>query len=230
MKKAAWDVRSRDEIANWRSYLSERGVSQAQKSEFVSRNSSSTPLSPEVEKAVSAMQPRALTRILEVGCGPMSPMGHVAQCGAVIEITHTDALAKEYLESMAENGIAPPHSISPVLAEELLSTFPPNYFDIVFCLNALEHTINPLLSLFNMLIVLHPDGVCFLRHGWRNGEFNHYQGLHQWDLWCENSHFMIGRGEHTIDASFWLEAISDSEAWSDGSGEGRAVCARFTKQ
>ena len=155
---------------------------------------------------------------------------NVSACGALLHIVHTDPLSADYSKAFRQAGIRPPHTAYPFMAEQLAGEFQRDFFDIVFCTNALEHCANPLVALFNMLAVLRTGGICILRHGWKNGLLNNYQGLHRWDLWCQDDHMMISREEHDIDASFWLETLADSEAWIAGDGRDALVHARFTKR
>jgi SAM-dependent methyltransferase len=119
-------------------------------------------------------------RIVDVGAGPITPIGRVLD-GHTIEVTATDALAAEYDEVLARAGIVPPVRTIFAHAERLSETVPHD-FDVAYCANALDHMYDPARAVESMLAVVRPGGYVVLNHFANEGEIQHYTGLHQWNI------------------------------------------------
>jgi ubiquinone/menaquinone biosynthesis C-methylase UbiE len=64
-------------------------------------------------------------------------------------------------------------------------------FDIVHIRNALDHTIDPVKSMFEMNKVLKKNGFLII-HGFENEAiFENWQGMHQWNLSLEKNLLLI---------------------------------------
>eukprot|EP00747_Dinoflagellata_sp_TGD_P039053 gnl/TRDRNA2_/TRDRNA2_140036_c0_seq2.p1 gnl/TRDRNA2_/TRDRNA2_140036_c0~~gnl/TRDRNA2_/TRDRNA2_140036_c0_seq2.p1 ORF type:complete len:339 (-),score=28.89 gnl/TRDRNA2_/TRDRNA2_140036_c0_seq2:156-1142(-) len=145
---------------------------------------------------------RQRVRILDVGSGPMSPLGY-AWPGTEVELVAADPLACEYKELRRMLGIAVPDPLAceykelrrmlgiavpdPVAprfaeAEGLAAIFGESSFDAVHCMNALDHAHDPAKGLAEMLRVVRPGSPVILRH--RRNESTHTGGVgsHHWDM------------------------------------------------
>lgn len=120
-------------------------------------------------------------KILDVGSGPISGLGCIVD-GTVIELSACDPLAFAYKDMIRRAGVSPYVIPEFALTEKLCDAYQKNSFDIVNMTNALDHSINPLLGVFNMLAVCKEDGVVVLHHRENEAEFEHYVGLHQWNI------------------------------------------------
>ena len=118
-------------------------------------------------------------RILDIGSGPFSVVGSVHPRKR-ITVTAADSLAREYSELMARRGIKPLIPIDYQDMEHL--TYHDNLFDIVHCVNALDHTAHPDAALREMLRVCRSGGYVHLRHFSNMGDRKRYTGLHRWNI------------------------------------------------
>jgi SAM-dependent methyltransferase len=113
--------------------------------------------------------------VLDVGSGPFCLIGRE---GTIVKLVACDINAHEYYRMMNEQGITP---LVPIEKQDMESlAYPDKSFDIVHCVNALDHTANPLKALKEF------DRVArkwiYLRHFENEGENNRYKGGHQWNL------------------------------------------------
>ncbi|HJY98675.1 MAG TPA: methyltransferase domain-containing protein [Patescibacteria group bacterium] len=117
--------------------------------------------------------------IAELGSGMFCTIGSIWK-GVDVKIYPSDALADEFNKILKESGVTP---IIPVLKEDMENlSYPDNFFDIVHCVNALDHTQNPAKAIKEMYRVAKPGGFIYLRHFVNVGESEHYAGLHMWNV------------------------------------------------
>ena len=150
--------------------------------------------------------------LLDVGSGPLTTLGKTHP-GKTLSVTATDPLADEYNEILREAGIEPP---SPALAcrgEDLLDRFAPGTFDIVFARNALDHSIDPVRVIENMVALTKDGGHVVLRHRRCEARVANYVGLHQWNFDIEGDAFVLHRGRRErVDINRRLAGIATVEA------------------
>lgn len=128
-------------------------------------------------------------KILDVGSGPISGLGNVA--GEIaIQLSACDPLAFIYKEMIDKAGIKPYVLSEFAMTERLCDAYPRDSFDIVNMTNALDHAINPLLGVYNMLAICKKGGSVVLHHRENEAEFEYYSGLHKWNI-SENSGNLI---------------------------------------
>jgi SAM-dependent methyltransferase len=152
------------------------------------------PLDDDLVMGVVASMPDRSVSILDVGAGPITPLGR-RFAGKQIEVIATDALAKEYDAVLEQASIRPPVRTQLVEAERLAETFPAGSIDIAHCRNALDHCYDPVLALDNMLAVVRPGGYVLLNHFINEGSSQGYLGLHQWNLTERDGSFVIWNAE-----------------------------------
>lgn len=126
---------------------------------------------------------RKQVTILEVGSGPVLTIGDKLP-GVDVQITACDKLANEYAE------IYPEVSFKIEYQDMEALTYPDKSFDIVHCVNALDHTHHPDKALKELMRVA--KHFVYLRHNENEGEEQEYSGLHRWNI------EMIGE-----DCRFW---------------------------
>lgn len=118
-------------------------------------------------------------RIADLGAGAISTTG-TTWPGVQIEIVASDELADEYNKLWEERGYVPLVPIEKQDMEHL--TYEDNSFDVVHCVNALDHTVNPLAAIREMQRICKPGGYVYLRHIENEGENEKYAGFHQWNI------------------------------------------------
>ena len=117
--------------------------------------------------------------IAELGAGMFCTIGSLWNAVRV-NIYPSDALANEFNQILKESGVTP---LIPVAKEDMENlSYPDNFFDIVHCVNALDHTTNPLRAVGEMYRICKPGGYIYLRHFVNVGENERYSGLHMWNI------------------------------------------------
>jgi len=117
--------------------------------------------------------------IADLGAGMFCTTGSLWKT-AKVNIYPSDALSDEFNQILKENGITPLVHVEKQNMENL--TYPDNFFDIVHCCNALDHTADPIKALSEMYRTTKPSGFIYLRHFLNVGENEGYAGLHMWNL------------------------------------------------
>lgn len=120
-------------------------------------------------------------KVLDVGSGPISRLGNIAG-DTTIELSACDPLAFVYKELLDKAGVKPYVLSEFAMTEKLCEAYPKDSFDIVNMTNALDHSINPLLGVYNMLAVCKQGGSVTLYHRENEAEFEGYLGLHKWNI------------------------------------------------
>lgn len=121
--------------------------------------------------------------IAELGAGMFCSIGSLWKT-AKVNIYPSDALADEFNQILKDAGVTPLIPIEKQDMENL--SYPDNFFDIVHCVNALDHTSNPLKAIKEMYRVVKPGCFIYLRHFVNVGEHERYSGLHMWNIDLNN--------------------------------------------
>lgn len=155
--------------------------------------------------------------VLDVGAGPCTSLGYKAD-GIEIRLTAADYYASLFSEILEQNKITPP--VKTVFADALYLTqaFSENTFDIVYSRNALDHVLDPIKGLSEMIKVAKVGGlVCVYGHA-NEGEREFYQGFHQWNFAVENGDLMIWRPYRKYYVSkLFRESVTMGTVWGVGS-------------
>jgi SAM-dependent methyltransferase len=150
------------------------------------------PVTDPVIKALIGRIPEQTVSIIDVGSGPLTALGRTHP-GKTLKITATDPLAADYAVILRETGIDPPIAPIACRGEDLLDHFQPASFDIAFAQNALDHSVDPLRVIKNMVRLVKDGRFVALRHVPNEGEHQYYRGLHQWNFDVEEGEFVIWR-------------------------------------
>jgi ubiquinone/menaquinone biosynthesis C-methylase UbiE len=136
-------------------------------------------------------------KIADIGAGAMATIGSTWP-GVKVEVFSSDEMAKEYEQMCIDLGIK---RLFPVVYENMEGlSYPSNTFDIVNCVNAIDHVVRPYLAIMEMVRVCKPGGWVYLRHMREVGRTSGYSGLHQWNInfvggeclfWNKLDHFLI---------------------------------------
>jgi ubiquinone/menaquinone biosynthesis C-methylase UbiE len=122
-------------------------------------------------------------KIADVGCGMFCTIGSTWP-NTKVEVYPSDALATEFNQILAEAKVK---VLIPVKYEDMEKlSYKDNFFDIVNCCNALDHTSDPIRAISEMYRVTKPGGFTYLRHFPNVGESERYAGLHIWNLDIDN--------------------------------------------
>lgn len=130
-------------------------------------------------------------RIADLGAGAISTTG--SQWPNVeVEVVASDLLAEDY-------GRYYKKLLIPVETQDMEAlTYPDKSFDIVHCVNALDHCTNPRKALQEMIRI--SKEWVYLRHASNEGETEKYAGFHQWNIekkgddcriWSRNDEFLL---------------------------------------
>lgn len=117
--------------------------------------------------------------IADIGAGSIPTTGNQWP-GVEVKVFASDCLADEYNEIWRSTNRV---ILNPVTKQDMEAlTYPDNHFDIVHCVNALDHCENPRKAIQEMIRVCKPGGWVYLRHVPDEGERQRYQGFHQWNV------------------------------------------------
>lgn len=118
--------------------------------------------------------------IAEVGAGPINTIGN-RWPGVSVFVAASDVLQSEY-EKLWEQHKAIP--LVPVLYEDMEKlSYPDESFDIVHCVNALDHTQDAEAALEEMFRVCKSGGWIYLRHA--PDQMRRFGGHHYWNIHME---------------------------------------------
>lgn len=145
-------------------------------------------------------------RIADLGAGPLPITGSTWD-GVDIEIIASDFSADEYNQMLLDAKITPVIPVENQIMEDL--TYPNASFDIVHCVNALDHTENPKKAINEMLRICKPGGWIYLRHFIDEGLNQKYKGLHNWNIsndgsvWNDESNFNLQHFGFTTESGIY---------------------------
>jgi len=114
-------------------------------------------------------------KIADLGAGPVCTLGG-KKAGNDITIHASDINAKEYNELTKEHKL-----LIPIEYQDMESlTYPDEMFDVVHCVNALDHTKDVKKALNEMKRVCKKGGLIYLRHA--PNQKNFLRGDHHWNV------------------------------------------------
>jgi SAM-dependent methyltransferase len=146
------------------------------------------------------MLPPGPCRVLDVGAGPITKAGTFV-AGRDVEIIAVDPLADIYAEVIAAAGVTVPLPTQFAFGEDVSARFDADSFALILCTNALDHAIEPLWCLIEMLILARTGAHIILQHGVNEAESENYSGFHQWNFSAEDGRFIIWNRERRLDAT-----------------------------
>lgn len=185
--------------------------------DFAARVNPDTPVLPWIaDLARAGARGDRPFRVLDVGAGPITLLGHRAPPGVALEVVPTDPLAEAYAAVFDREGVARPNPTRFAPAEFLSAFFEPNGFDLVHCANALDHAIDPMAGILEMLRVVRPGGQIVLAHGTDEAENEGYTGFHQHNFRVEEGgRFVIWRPGARLDVGASLPVAAEVAATGD---------------
>lgn len=130
-------------------------------------------------------------KVLEVGCGPY-PVGSIPpEEGHNISLSCCDVLAVPYSILHSLFGITPHIKIDFSFVERLTDRYEENSFDIVRMSNALDHSYDPFMGIFEMLKVTRKGGTLRLFHRENESQRELEYGMHQWNITSDGPGSMV---------------------------------------
>ena len=184
-----WTEGVRGEVEFWRRVLPGRVATHP---EYIHRADPKAPIRDPLLNMMIAKIPEQTVSIIDVGAGPLTAVGKTYP-GKTVRITATDPLAPEYVRIMREAGIKPPVPPIGCRGEDLLDLFTPATFDLAFARNALDHCVDPVRVITNMIELVKEDRFVVLRHLRREAHTQLYRDLHQWNFDIEDGELVIWR-------------------------------------
>jgi SAM-dependent methyltransferase len=185
----------KEEVGYWADWLSTKGGKWAE--DYAFRFDPAAEVEdPALREALTALPQREVS-ILDVGAGPASAVG----CrfpGKDLVVVAVDPLADSYNRLLAKSDVDPPVRTEALEGERLAQRFGPDRFEIAYSRNALDHAVDPVLIVEQMLAVVRPGGYVVLRHGRNEAVDEEYVQLHQWNFDERDGQLVIWRpGQET---------------------------------
>lgn len=205
----------RSEVDYWRLWFETKG--EPWPGDYMERLDPHSALQDWIEPYVDRVDSDRV-EILDVGAGPMTKLGKV-HSRKQFRITPIDQLADEYNAIVDRHGLNPPIRTIRCDAQHLTEFFGDRKFDIVHAENSMDHAVDALAALREMLAMALPGGFVLLRHAEHEGRNNRYSGLHHWDFYCDKGRFIVGgpgpSGPKT-DIGRLFAGEAGVECWCDG--------------
>lgn len=203
-KRKAWGNGVTWEFDFWDKFL--EGRNDAWAADFAERMDPTLPLQPFLAELIRVPDGETV-QILDVGAGPFTFVGRTSPRWN-IAITAVDPLAEGYDLLLAQHGVTPPVRTRAVAAEDLLQTYPANSFDLVTARNCLDHVLDPVRALRQMLEVAKPGASLNLQHMTNEAERNLYAGMHQWNFRLRDGDFVIAGASDEVDVTKILASVA----------------------
>ena len=196
-----------DEVRFWDEWFRTKGPQWPD--DYQNRINPDLPLSEYHRRFIDHL-PQEETKILDVGAGPLTLLGKRHPSKRLM-IQATDVLAEKYDELLLKYSIHPAVKTTFAEAEKPTDKFAENTFDLVNARNCLDHAVNPLEAVRQMLLVTKKGCFAVLDHAENEGENQGYHGLHQWNLTVVDGDFIVkGKGHaHAVNVSRRLAHLGD---------------------
>jgi SAM-dependent methyltransferase len=163
----------------WRDWFATRGLEWPD--EYRSRTDPEAEVEDPLLRNVLDAYSQQTVSILDVGAGPITSVGF-RYPGKQLLITAVDPLADEYDRILREHDLIPGVRTQALRGEDLPARFGPDAFDVAFARNALDHAVDPLPIIDNMVTVVRAGGHVLLRHAANEAITERYKQLHQWNF------------------------------------------------
>lgn len=141
--------------------------------------------SPDLVNLIAELGLDHRPRVLDVGSGPLSPMGWAVDC-KLCDVIAVDPLAEIYGGILQKYGVEYPVKPIKGCGETISKMFEREYFDAVYTRNAIDHSDSPSECVENMVIALKTGGILYMEGFKNEGTRSNWEGLHKWNLWYDN--------------------------------------------
>lgn len=188
-----WSQHLREELDFWSHWAASGGAPNP--AHHAERTNPSMPVDSRIIQYAQSRNLKAIT-VLDVGSGPLTKVGHLGPDGLSVKVIASDPLAQFYNEEFKKHRIQVPNPPEFALAEFLSSFYPHSSIDVISCNNALDHCIDPVRAIYEMLIILKVGGVALCSSRRNEGANANYEGLHQFNIDSRGGEvFIAGRDQ-----------------------------------
>ena len=97
--------------------------------------------------------------------------------------------------------MTPPVATELCRGEDIAARFSPDEFDIAYARNSIDHSIDPMRVIENMVEVVRPGGAIVLRHYRCEAEVMHYEQGHQWNFDVDQDRLLVWGKRVTYDVT-----------------------------
>jgi len=118
--------------------------------------------------------------VLDVGCGMSYRTKYILE-NHDVDLQYIDPLAEYFNKIAIKNKVDVP-AIRFGMLEYLSAFYPANNIYLIFILNALDHSQNPIKGLFECFEILEIGGIIYLEHHNNEAETESYRGFHQFNI------------------------------------------------
>ncbi len=157
--------------------------------------------------------------IADVGCA-LSYMFSDIIGGKKRQVVYLDPLAPHYNKILDDYSLPYPR-ITFGMGETLTLHFPADSVSLLHIRNALDHSVRPMMVIWQALMCLHVGGVLYLNHKPNEAEHEAYLGFHQYNVDCQHGRLVIWNKQERIDVAEALAGYADVKA--SVTDEGRIV-------
>jgi SAM-dependent methyltransferase len=186
------DAAFADELAFWDEQISGRG----QYSSGVLTRLDLTRQPPEYRYDFEPLilrlgeEERRKPRVVDVGSGPASifSYGHATGRFALIAV---DPLADAYQELLQRHGYAPTSPMMTCGGESLTTRVSPNWADLAWSYNAIDHATDPLQVFRQMVLITRPGGIIAIQVFENEGTAAAWTGMHQHNITKDDAGRMV---------------------------------------
>lgn len=204
---AKWNTHWVGELEFWDGWIRSGGSSWPH--EFKSRMDRSTKYVFADELLRGKQDGQKSFRVLDVGSGPVTFVGYTMP-GYDLNVIATDPLADEYDRLWNKHNKQPPIKSIPLQAEKLTQHLEQNSFDLVSSRNALDHGVDPMQAIREMLQLVKPGHKVILMNFINEGEHAGYGHMEQWNFMNENGALHIWKpgADNNINVSDKLRGLA----------------------
>ena len=221
----SWRERSAEEVNFWENWIFTERSRWPQ--EYKRRTDPTTPMAKEVENFLDGLGLPAdrTVKILDIGAGPLSFIGTNSE-KYTIDLTVVDPLAEEYNRLLDQKNVTGVPRPERGYFETATTQFGAEAFDLVWSRNSLDHALDPVLGLFNLLNVCRIGGGLLLSFHPNEAEGGNYAGLHQWNLDYRDGEVVLSQKDRMVSLMPLLQqqkivSISQPEKTQKKAGKGR---------
>lgn len=154
--------------------------------------------------------------IVDVGCA-LSYMFSNIIGGKEYKVIYLDPLAPYYNKILDDYSLSYPR-ITFGMGETLRLHFPPDSVSLMHIRNALDHSVRPIMVIWQALMCLHIGGILYLNHKPNEAEHEAYVGFHQFNIDCQDGRLIIWNKEERIDVGEELADFAEVKASITDSG------------
>lgn len=206
------EARLKDELRFWDKWLKTKGLQWPE--QFRDRLNPDLPLAPAHRRFIDHL-PQDEVRLLDVGAGPLTTLGKSHPQKRLV-IDAIDVLAESYDQLLERYRIQPPVRTKFAEAEHLTRWFPEESFDFVNARNCLDHCLDPLEAVRQILLVTKRGCYALLEHIENEGEKQHYLGLHLWNFNLIGKDLIVRGKKGSTNISRELAYLGDFECSLEG--------------